>query len=80
MTPADAWPTPPRCTCTDWYEGFAAGHMHGTRDARAELAAERLEEQRRVGERIEPASSVISGLRAVAERERHSTRPYKEAA
>lgn len=72
MTPADAWPRPPSCGCGQWHDGYLAGYLQGARDGRAEIAAEQLEQQRRAAARMEPAVSVVSGLRAV--RARHDVR------
>ncbi|WP_261624358.1 hypothetical protein [Nesterenkonia marinintestina] len=68
MTSAEIWPRLPRCTCSDWFEGFAAGHVHGARDARAELAERQLQHQQRIAAQMEPAATVIAGLRALRAR------------
>lgn len=69
MTPADAWPRPPSCGCGQWHDGYLAGYLQGARDGRAEIAAEQLEGQERAAARMEPAASVIAGLRAVSARQ-----------
>lgn len=69
MTPAEVWPSLPTCSCGEFFDGYVTGHLQGVRDGRAELAGEQLEAQRRRAERMEPASSVVAGLRAVAVRQ-----------
>ncbi|WP_261624956.1 hypothetical protein [Nesterenkonia marinintestina] len=70
MTPAEVWPTPPSCPdCVDWHAGYEAGYLAGDRDARAELAATRLEQQRRIAEQMEPAATVIAGIKAAQARQ-----------
>lgn len=68
MTPAEVWPRPPSCRCGEWWDGWQSGYLQGNADGRAELAAEQLEAQQRMTARMEPAASVVEGLRAVRAR------------
>lgn len=68
MLTNNPWPAQPICKCGEWHDGFVTGHLQGVRDGRAELIAEQLEQQRRAAEKIEPANSVIGGLRALRAR------------
>lgn len=72
MIAPDIWPNTPSCACGEFFDGWISGHLQGVRDGRAEIAAEQLEQQRRAAARMEPAVSVVSGLRAV--RARHDVR------
>lgn len=69
MISLDVWPRPPSCACNEWWDGWASGYLTGHTDARAQIAAEQLEGQERAAARMEPAASVIAGLKAVSARQ-----------
>lgn len=69
MRHLDPWPAPPSCRhCFDWFAGYEAGYIAGDRDARVQIVAERLDEQRWMAAQIESSDSIVQGLRALRAR------------
>ena len=80
MIVSDIWPKPPICDCPDWFEGWTSGFLQGVSEGRAEVIAEQLERQQRSAEQIEPAASVIAGLRALEARQKRPIENRRTAA